>query len=216
MIELKAEKRESSENNINLRKSGFVPAVFYGPKEKSTPIKIKLGDFIKAYESAGESSIIDLKEGSDEHECLIHDVQFDAVSGQPIHADFYVIEKGKKIEVSIPLNFIGESPAEKTLGGVLVKVMHSLNIKAMPKDLPNHIDVDISSLVDFESKIKTGDIKLSNGVELDIDENEVIALVQAPREEKDEAPQPIDLESIEVEAKGKKEEDTADSQSSEK
>lgn len=213
MIELKVEKRDSLENNIKLRKSGFVPAIYYGPKEKATPIKIKLGNFIKAYEKAGESTIIDLKDGTHEHECLIHDVQFDAVTGQPIHADFYVIEKGKKIEVSIPLSFIGESPAEKKLGGVLVKVIHSLDIKALPKDLPSHIDVDISSLVTFDSKIKTGDLKLPAGIELDIDENEVIALVQAPKEEKDEAPQPIDLESIEVEAKGKKDEEaTADTE----
>ncbi|HMP67294.1 MAG TPA: 50S ribosomal protein L25 [Candidatus Paceibacterota bacterium] len=211
MIELKSEKRQSDENSVQLRKNNFVPAVFYGPKEKSTPIKIKIGDFLKVYESAGESAIIDLKEGSNDHQCLIHDVQFDAITGQPIHADFYVIEKGKKIEVSIPLHFVGESPAEKNLGGVLIKVMHELDIKAMPKDLPTHLDIDISSLVDFESKIKTGDIVLPSGVELDSDPNDVIALVQAPREEKEEEPAAIDLDSIEVEAKGKKEEEGAES-----
>lgn len=211
MIELKTEQRKSDENSVKLRKSGYVPAVFYGPKEKSTPIKIKQGDFIRAYESAGESAIISLKDGSDEHECLIHDVQFDAVTGLPIHADFYVIEKGKKIEVSIPLHFIGESPAEKNLGGVLVKVMHELDIKAMPKDLPAHIDVDISVLVDFNSKIKAGDIALSNGVELDVDAEEVVALVQEVKEEKlEEAPVAFDPEAVEVEAKGKKPEEGAE------
>jgi large subunit ribosomal protein L25 len=207
MIELQVEKRESKENSVVLRKSGFIPAIFYGPKEKATPIKIKEGSFISLYENAGESAIVGLKLGSDEHEALIHDVQFDAVSGRPIHADFYIIEKGKKIEVSIPLHFVGESAAEKNLGGILVKVIHELDIKAMPKDLPAHIDIDISSLVDFSSKIKTGDIKLPAGVELDIDLNEVVALVQEPKEEVEEAPAPIDLDSIEVAAKGKKEEE---------
>ncbi len=207
MIELQVEKRESKENSVVLRKSGYIPAVFYGPKEKSTPIKVREGSFISLYENAGESAIVGLKLGSDEHEALIHDVQFDVVSGRPIHADFYIIEKGKKIEVSIPLNFVGESAAEKNLGGVLVKVIHELDIMAMPKDLPAEIDVDISSLVDFNSKIKTGDIKLPAGVELNIDPAEVVALVQEPKEEVEEAPAPVDLDSIEVAAKGKKDEE---------
>ncbi|HRY31286.1 MAG TPA: 50S ribosomal protein L25 [Candidatus Paceibacterota bacterium] len=207
MIELPVEKRNNKENGVALRKKGFIPAIFYGPKEKATPIKVKEGSFASLYETAGESAIIKLKLDSDEHEALIHDVQFDAISGRPIHADFYIIEKGKKIEVSIPLHFIGESAAEKNLGGILVKVIHELDIKALPKDLPAHIDVDISSLVDFSSKIKAGDIKLPEGVELDIDASEVVALVQEAKEEVIETPEPIDLESIEVEAKGKKEEE---------
>lgn len=206
MIDLKIESREATEKNVQLRKNGYLPAVFYGAKEKSTPIKLKSGDFISVYDIVGESSIINLKLDSENHEALIHDVQFDAISGQPIHADFYVIEKGKKIEVAVPINFIGDSPAEKNLGGILVKVIHELDIKALPKDLPQHIDVDISSLVDFDSQIKTSNIKLPEGVELNIDPNEVVALVQEPKEESEEAPVEFDPNAIEVEEKGKKEE----------
>jgi len=207
MIELKTEKRDSKESPAELRKKGYIPAVFYGPKQKSTPIKIKEGNFISLYETAGESTIVNLKEGSNDHEALIHDVQFDVISGKPIHADFYIIEKGKKVEVAVPLHFVGESPAEKSLGGVLVKVLHELDIKALPKDLPSHIDVDISPLIDFSSKVKVSDLKLPTGVEADIDGTEVVALVQEPKEEEELPPEPIDLESIEVEAKGKKPEE---------
>ena len=206
MIELKVEKRDSKENTANLRKKNLIPAVFYGAKEASTPIKIKYNEFMSTYDVAGESSIINIKEGSNDHEALIHDVQFDAVSGKPIHVDFYVIEKGKKLTIHVPVSFVGESPAEKTLGGVLVKVMYEIEISALPKDLPSEIEVDISSLVDFESQIRTGEIKLPEGVELEVSDDEVVALVQEPKEEKEEEPVEADLDSIEVEEKGKKDE----------
>jgi len=205
MLKINAEIRDGKSNNIELRKSGFVPAVFYGPKQKSTAIKIKETEFMKIYSDAGESSVITLADGSEDHEALIHDVQFDAVSGKPIHADFYVIEKGKKVSVAVPLKFVGESLAEKTLGGVLVKVMYEIEIEAMPKDLPHEIEIDISSLVDFEAQIQVKDIKIPNGVEIKAEPEEVVALVQEHKEEKiDEAPA-VDLASIEVEKKGKEE-----------
>jgi large subunit ribosomal protein L25 len=108
------------------------------------------------------------------------------------------------------LEFIGESAAVKG-GGVLVKVMHEISIEAMPKDLPSEIKVDISSLVDYESQIKASDLILPAGVELKIEADEVIALVQEPKEEVIEESAPIDLSSIEVEKKGKAEESAADS-----
>jgi large subunit ribosomal protein L25 len=206
MLKLNAEIREVGEDLETMRKSGVFPAVFYGPKEKSSSIKIKENEFIKIYKEAGESGIVYLQIDGDEHETLIHDVQFDAVTLRPLHADFYVIEKGKKVVVNIPLNFIGESVAEKTLGGVLVKVMHELEIEAMPKDLPHELDVDISSLVDFESQILAKDITLPTGVDLVTESEEVVALVQEAKEENlDEAPVSVDMASIEVEKKGKEE-----------
>jgi large subunit ribosomal protein L25 len=206
MLTIKAEIRGGNENSAGLRETGFIPAVFYGPKQESTSIKIKEGDFIKTYGEAGESSVIILDDGKEQHEALIHDVQFDAVSSKATHVDFYVIEKGKKVEVAVPIEFIGQAPAEKTLGGVLVKVIYEVEIKAMPKDLPHSIEVDVSSLVDFDSQIHASDIKLPAGVELITDAEEVIALVQAHKEEviEDLAPA-VDLSSIEVEKKGKEE-----------
>lgn len=206
MLTIKAEIRDGKENSAELRKVGVIPAVFYGPKQTSTSVKIKEVDFMKAYTEAGESSVVILDDGTEQHEALIHDVQFDAVSSRPVHADFYVIEKGKKVEVSVPLEFVGQSPAEKTLGGVLVKVAHEIEIKAMPKDLPASVEVDISSLVDFESQIHASDIKLPAGVELVTDAEEVIALVQEHKEEViEDVAAAADLSSIEVEKKGKEE-----------
>ncbi len=208
MLILNAKTRELKSDKAQMRKDGFIPAVFYGPKEASTPITINEVEFLKAYKEAGESSIITVKVGSEEHDTLLKDVQFDAVSLRPLHADFYVIEKGKKLKVNVPLEFVGVSPAVKNLGGILMKVMHEVEIEALPKDLPHNIVVSIDGLVDFNAQVHAGDLTLPAGVELVSGKDEVIALVKEPKEEKEEVAAPVDLSSIEVEKKGKKEEES--------
>ena len=209
MTTIKAEIRQGKNENQYLRDNGMIPAVFYGPKQENTSIKISEKDFLKTYSEAGESTIVTLNDGKEDHDVLIHDVQFHAVSGRPIHVDFYVIEKGKKVEVEVPIEFEGTAPAEKNLGGMLVKVMHELPITAMPKDLPQHIVVNIESLVDFDSQIKASDIKLPEGVELDIeDPDAVVALMQEPKEEEETETEEFNPDAVQVEEKGKKEEKT--------
>ena len=137
MFIIKADKRDANAKLSFLRKSGKIPAIFYGPKEKSASIVISMKDFIKVWKKAGESSVVMLKEGNNEHETLIYDVDFHPVTGLPRHVDFYVIEKGKKVKVKIPLIFEGVSPAVKDKGGILIKVLRELEIEASPKDLPH-------------------------------------------------------------------------------
>ncbi len=206
MLKLKVSKRESSEKTEEVRAAGLIPAVLYGPKEAPQSIKVVVSEFEKAFRDAGESTIVTLEIDGTEHETLIHDVDFHPVKGSVQHIDFYVVEKGKKVTVNVPLEFTGVAPAEKTLGGTLIKVMHEVEIEAMPKDLPHEIEVDISTLVDFESQIHASDIKLPSGVELVTDAEEVVALVQEAKEESDEPVAAVDISSIEVEKKGKKEE----------
>ena len=86
---------------IAIRKTGAIPAVFYGPKEANTPITVNAKEFTKVWKKAGQSSVIILKEGKNEHEVLIHDIDVHPLSGDVRHADFYVIEKGKKVKVSV-------------------------------------------------------------------------------------------------------------------
>ncbi len=205
MLTLKAELRDLNTEPQAVRKAGNIPAVFYGKKEASTPISIRQIDFLKVWKEAGESSVVTLNTPEGEKESLIHDVDLDPVSGVPRHADFYVFEKGHKVEVAVPLEFIGVSPAVKDLGGTLVQVVHELEIEAMPKDLPHRIEVDISTLKTFGDQILAKDLSLPTGVELKVEAEEVIALVSAPREEKEEDTAPVDLSAIEVEKKGKEE-----------
>ncbi|MCR4279603.1 MAG: 50S ribosomal protein L25 [Candidatus Zambryskibacteria bacterium] len=205
MLTLKADIRNTSTKPADVRKAGQIPAVFYGKKEASTPISIPKIDFLKVWKEAGESSVITLNTPDGEKETFIKDVDIDPVSGAPRHADFYVFEAGHKVEVSLPIEFEGVSPAVKDLGGTLVKVLYEINVEAMPKDLPHNIIVDISTLAQFGDQILAQDLILPTGVELKIDSEDVVATVSAPREEKEEEAAPIDLESIKVEKKGKDE-----------
>jgi large subunit ribosomal protein L25 len=202
MITLNAELRDMKVKPETLREAGKIPAVFYGPKEKATSITISTIDFIKAYKKAGESSVIILKQGNDEHEALIHDIDVHPVTGAPRHADFYVIEKGKKVKVNIPLVFSGVSPAVKDKGAILVKVARDLEIEASPRELPHELTVDISSLVEFSSTITAKDIKLPAGVTLISGADEIVASVSEAKEEVEET-KPIDMSAIEVTKKGK-------------
>ena len=210
MITLTVTKRDIPSNLEKIRNEGFIPAVFYGRKEASTPISVKETDFLKAWKKAGESSVVTLEVDGESHDALIHEVAKDAVMGNVVHIDFYVIEKGKKVQVNVPINYVGVAPAQKDLGGILVKVMHDLPIEAEAKNLPHEIDIDISSLVDFEARILAKDIKLPSGVTLAVTIDEIVALVTPAKEEVEEEVVSADVSSIELsEKKGKKEEEGA-------
>src|ERR1017187_4770252 len=122
MLTLAVERREGAKNE-DIRSAGKMPAVFYGPKEESTSVSVVAKEFKKVWKQAGESSVIILKEGAKEHEALIYAVDVHPLSGEPRHADFYVIEKGKKVKVRVPLTFSGVSPAVKDKGAILIKVL---------------------------------------------------------------------------------------------
>ncbi len=201
MITLEVEKRDSKASLSEIRKAGKIPAVFYGKKEAATSIMLPKAIFEKTLKEAGESTIVHLKGEGISVDALIHEVDLDPVTDKPRHADFYAIEKDKKLEVKIPLEFIGVAPAVKDLGGILVKVMHEVEIEALPKDLPHELTIDISSLTTFQSVITAGDLKLPAGVTLKAKPEEIVASVYEPKEEVVEVP--VDLSAIEVAKKGK-------------
>lgn len=210
-MELTVEKRDIKTNNNTLRQKGVLPAVVYGRSQESTPIAVDAKTFGKIYKQAGESAVITLKGLDADKDVLIHEVEVDAVSGAPIHADFYAIQKGQKVTVSIPFEFEGVSPAVKDLGGILTKVMHELELTMEPKDLPQHITVDISKLATLEDQIKVSDLKLPASAELSVDPDEVVAMISVAQEEPEEPAAPIDLSAIETSVeRGKKEEEGAE------
>ena len=209
MPTLEVKTRNKNENLNQIRKTGFIPAVFYGRKQESRDILVKTTEFNKVLAQAGESTVVTLKGDFGTHDAMIHEVDRDPITGVTRHADFYVIEKDKKIKVHVPVEFEGVSPAVKELGGILVKVVHEIEIEALPGNLPHAIHVDISALVDFDSNISAGDLKLPSGVTLAIKPEEIIASIAKPKEE-EENTAPIDISSIEVEKKGKDAKEGAD------
>ena len=203
VITLQYEKRGQKEKPNALRRSGKLPAVFYGRKQTATSVALSAKEFEKVWKRAGENTVVSLQGGGDEVQALIHAVDRHPVTGAIRHADLYVFEKGQKLKIKVPIEFKGVSPAVKDLGGVLVKVMHDLEIEAEPKDLPRAITVDISSLATFESVITAKEVTLPAGVSLIVSPDEVVASVYEPKEEVVEAA-PADLSQIEVVEKGKK------------
>ncbi len=95
MLSLEIHSRDAKESSDALRKRGVVPAVFYGPKEAATPIAIDALRIERVWKEAGETTIVKLEGVGEAKDTLIHDVQFHPITGKVLHADFYVLEKGK-------------------------------------------------------------------------------------------------------------------------
>ena len=204
MLTLQVEKRKEGVKALVLRREGMVPGVVYGPHHEATPVAIIAGAFEKVFREAGEATIVSLTGLGEALPTLIHEVDLDPLTSKPRHVDFYAVTKGEKVEVAIPLSYVGTSAAVDA-GANLVKVMHELEVEADPMNLPPAIEVDISKLAALGDKIHVSDLSIPAGVELVVSEDEVVALVQEVVEEKEEAPAPADLSAIEVEKKGKEE-----------
>ncbi len=181
-LDVTARGKESADT---LREKGAVPAVFYGPKEASTPIAVDARKLDRVWKEAGETTIVTLKGLGEDKETLIHDAQFHPVTSTLLHVDFYVLEKGKKVRIKIPLEFSGVAPAEKA-GHIIVKAMHEVEIEVAPAELPRHLVVDLTKLEDLGSHIKVSDIKLPPSASLITRADEIIASATEFKEEKAE------------------------------
>jgi len=205
MLTLEVQKRdEKSANAVELRRAGSIPAVVYGAHHEATPISISAVAFGKVLREAGEATIVSITGIGAALPTLIHEVDLDPLTSLPRHVDFYAVTKGEKVEVAIPLVFVGASPAVEE-GANLVKVLHEIEVKADPMNLPHTIEVDLTLLKVVNDQIRASDLKLPAGVELVSEPEEVVALVQEVVEEKVEEAAPADLGAIEVEKKGKEE-----------
>lgn len=186
MVELKAKNRDEVGRAVKpLRKEGILPAVVYGEGVKTQSISISGKDFEKAYREAGESTLLTLDVEGKKYNVLIHDIARDPLRGNPIHADFYAVRMDKAIRAQVPVEFIGESPAVKNLGGILVKVMQEIEVEALPKDLPHGLRADLSKLAELEARLTVSDIELPHGVKIIAEMDEVVALVEPPRSEEE-------------------------------
>lgn len=182
MLTLAAKKRDKKDKPDVLRASGVLPAVVYGRKSASMPISVSSAEFQKVWKEAGYSSVVSLKGISGDIETLIYDLSINPITGKPMHADFYVIEKGRKVEVTVPLVFEGVAPAEK-LGATILRVMHEIEIKAEAHAIPHDIKVDLAPLADIGVHITAGQVILPAGVELVTDADEIVVSAAAFKEE---------------------------------
>lgn len=182
-VQIKGEKREKTA--AQTRAAGAIPAVLYGHGIKNQAIAVDGKHFTKIFGQTGYTTLLNLSVGKTAHNVLVREVQFHPLKDQITHVDFYQVRLDEKVRAEVPLHFVGESLAVKDLAGVLVKSLDTLDLEALPQDLPHDIPVDITKLKDFESVIHVADLKVPAGVHVFTDAQAVVALVQPPRSEQE-------------------------------
>ncbi|MFA6215354.1 MAG: 50S ribosomal protein L25 [Patescibacteria group bacterium] len=184
---LKATTRKETGKKVGkLRKQEKIPAVLYGHKIKPINLSVDYPVFQKVLTQAGESTLVDLViDDSKPVKILIQDYQLDPVNNRIMHVDFHQIKMDEKLHTKIELKFINEAPAVKELSGTLVTNIDSLDVECLPQYLVHEIEVDLSILKTFDNSIHVADIKIPEGITVLNIPNDVIALVQEPRSEKE-------------------------------
>lgn len=209
MLNLKAKIRKDLGKKVKkLREQDILPAVLYGPKIKNLSLEVDLKEFENIYKEAGESSLLSLEVGDEKFPVLIHEVKKDPLTGKPTHIDFYQPILTEEIEATVPIVFEGEAPAVKELGGTLVREISEVEVKALPQNLPHEIKVNVENLKTLKDEVLIKDLKLPEGVTIQREQNEIVAVVIAPETEKieEELEKPVEEKIEEVEGVEEKEE----------
>lgn len=186
MLELKAETREIIGKKVKkLRQAGQIPAVLYGHGLKSLSLAVRAKEFNQIFNQTGETSLVTLMVGGEKHNVLIHDFERNPLTSEIMHVDFYEVKMDEKLKAKVPLVFIGESPAVKSEGGILLHGLSEVEVEALPQDLPKEISADISLLNTFEDKVRIKDLVMPAGVKILTEPEIIVAFVAPPRSEKE-------------------------------
>jgi large subunit ribosomal protein L25 len=173
-----------------LRAAGRVPAVIYGRAMAPRSLEVDLKELENLiHHAASETMLVDLAVAQDAQAkrlALVQEVQHHPLSGRVLHVDFHEVSADEKVSVTVPVESVGEATGVKNGGGVLEHVLFKLKVRALPKDLPEVIEVDVSHL-EIGQSIHVGEIKVPAGVELLGDKHAPVLTVAAPITEAEEA-----------------------------
>jgi large subunit ribosomal protein L25 len=173
-----------------LRASGRVPAVIYGRQNKPQSLEINLQDIRDVvHGAASENVLLDLAVEGDakpKRLAIIQEIQHHVLSAEVLHVDLHEVAEDEKVTLTVPVNATGEALGVKTGGGTLEHVLFKLKVRALPKDLPETIVVDVSHL-NIGQAVHIGDIKAPTGVEILGDKHISVLAVAAPLTEAQEA-----------------------------
>jgi len=179
-----AKKREDFKRSAitKLRHDGKIPAVVYGKDKPTKHIYCDSLEFTKTIRRSGRNGIIQLQIENDQQESvLLHEVQMNPLNGEVIHADFFAVNMSSEVEVEVIVNLVGEAKGIKE-GGVLQQPLFKVNVRCLPADIPEKIDIDISQY-GIGDAITVGDIKIDGKYEVLEDHDAVIASILAPKVE---------------------------------
>lgn len=184
-----------------IRLAGAVPANIFGKRIKSEAIQVAAKDFEKIYKEAGETGLIELKVGVKTHPVLVANLQRHPVTDIPIHVDFRQVDLKEKVVAKVPVEMVGEAPAERSGIGTAVLYINEIEVEALPTDLPEKFIVDVGSLAEVDQAILVKDLKVDRAkVALKVEEEGILVKVEPPQKE-EVAPPPAPAEG-EVPAAG--------------
>ena len=207
---LAAERRTvTGKATARLRRDGLLPAVVYGHGFESASITLDAHEFDILRRHVGRNALIDLSiEGAKPKPVLVHGVQLHKVNRRPIHVDLFAVRMTEELTVDVPVHGIGESEAVTKHGGTLLNASGSVKVRARPDHLPQVIEVDLATLVDFDAAIHARDLPIPDGVTLLADPDEIVFKVAPPRVQEVEVAAPVAVPVEEAEAAEAAEEST--------
>lgn len=183
----------------DLRKSGCLPAVLYGPGlKKNLDLEVDYKEFVNVFQETGRTSFLQLE--VEEHSSkkpsvflvLVNNIQKNPLTLALSHIDFYQPAATKEIKVKVPLIFEGEAGAVKDFGGTLVKNIQEIQVQALPQNLPHEIKVNLKTLDELEKSILVKDLVIPAGVKILKNPEEIIVQVMPPEEIEEELAKPVE------------------------
>lgn len=172
-----------------LRRDGKLPAVVYGRGVPSDNVSVDAHAFEQLRRHAGPNTLIDLSvDGGKATPILVHDVQLHRVTRVPLHADLYVVRMTEELTVDVPLVSEGSSELVENAGGMLLHVLESVRVRALPDHLPQSIHYSVDSLKTYDDAIHVRDLAIPTDATLLTDGDEIVAKVLPPRVEEEAAP----------------------------
>lgn len=160
-----------------IRREGLLPANIYGKDIASVAVQVPLKEFQHVFKLTGETGLIDLALESEIRPVLIHNVQLDYITQEPIHADFYQVNLKEKIKTMIPVVLTGEAKAVAEKLGLLLQTLNEVEVEALPGDLPEKFEVSIITLAAVNDQVTVANIAPVSGVAILTDNGQVIAKI---------------------------------------
>jgi large subunit ribosomal protein L25 len=197
---LTLEKRKITGRKVKvLRREGILPANIYGKDIKSLAVQLNLKSFLPVFKEVGETGLVELKIAGETktRPILIHNVQVNPLSDQPIHVDFYQVDLKKKVTTEVPIELVSEAPAVTQKIGILIQPLTEVEVEALPTELPDKFEVDISSLKKIDNAVTVADLKIPEGVKILTSQNEILAKIEPPAKEEVVAPPPVEEVPVE-------------------
>lgn len=179
-IKLNVQEREVKTPN-ELRREAKIPATLYGPGEPSVNLQVDEREFVRL-PAAAYSHMIELELGSKPTNAIIRAVQRKASTNKIMNVELYRVRLDRKLTVTVPLKFVGSSDAVVLLGGQLIEVHQETEIECLPNDIPDFLEVDLSTIKEIDGFIHFGELKIPAGVKILSPHDEVVAKVVTPRE----------------------------------